>query len=57
MQLKIKETLENYMRVLRIARKPDRQEFMFTAKVCGMGMFVVGIVGFALYLISTVFIG
>jgi len=57
MQLKIKETLENYRRVLQIARKPDGSEFTFTAKVCGIGMFVVGVVGFILYLISTVFIG
>ncbi|MBI4009812.1 MAG: protein translocase SEC61 complex subunit gamma [Candidatus Aenigmarchaeota archaeon] len=57
MQFRIRETLENYRRVLQIARKPDRNEFISTAKICGMGMMVVGLVGFALYLVSTVFIG
>jgi len=57
MQLKIRETLENYRRVLQIARKPDGSEFTFTAKICGIGMVIVGIIGFTLYLISTVFIG
>ena len=57
MQLKIKETLENYIRVLRIARKPDREEFTFIAKVCGIGIGVVGVMGFVLYLIATLFIG
>ena len=57
MQLKIKETIENYNRVLQIARKPDNEEFTFTAKICGIGIFVVGLVGFILYLVSTVFIG
>ncbi len=57
MVFKIKETLENYRRVLQIARKPDRSEFSFTAKICGIGIFIIGAIGFALYLISTVFIG
>lgn len=57
MQLKIKETIENYSRVLQIAKKPDKEEFTSTAKICGIGIFVVGAVGFVLYLVSTVFIG
>ena len=57
MQFRIREILENYRRVLQIARKPDRNEFISTAKICGMGMMVVGLVGFVLYLVSTVFIG
>ena len=55
--LNIKETLDNYKRVLQIARKPDREEFVHTAKICGTGVAVVGILGFVLYLVSTVFIG
>lgn len=55
--IRIKETLENYRRVLQIARKPDMYEFTSTARICGIGMFVVGVLGFVLYLLSTVFIG
>ena len=57
MQLKIKETLENYLRVLRIAKKPDGEEFLFVAKVCGIGIGVVGVLGFVLFILSHLFIG
>jgi len=57
MQLRIKETLENYRRVLQIARKPDKEEFIFISKVCGVGIILVGVTGFVLYIISTMFIG
>ena len=57
MNLRIKDMLDNYKRVLQIARKPDREEFIHTAKICGAGMGIVGVLGFILYLISTVFIG
>ena len=57
MQLKIRETLENYIRVLRIAKKPDMEEFLLVAKVCGIGIGVVGALGFVLFILSNLFIG
>jgi len=42
-------TLKRYMRVLQIARKPGKDEFVSTAKICALGMLVVGLVGFAIF--------
>jgi len=57
MNLKIKEILENYKRVLMIAKKPDKEEFILTAKICAIGIIGIGIIGFLIYLLSILFIG
>lgn len=54
---KIKEKLENYRRVLQISKKPSKDEFLDTARICAIGVAVIGVVGFILYLISVLFIG
>ena len=48
----IKLTLESYWRVLRLTKKPTRDDYFFTAKICGAGMLIIGVVGFALYLMA-----
>ncbi len=53
----IKEKINSYLRVLSIAKKPDKEEFFHTAKVCAIGVGIVGIVGFLLYMVSILFIG
>jgi len=57
MEIKIKERLENYRRVLAIARKPTMDEFKNTAKITGLGILVIGMIGFIIYIISFLFIG
>jgi protein transport protein SEC61 subunit gamma-like protein len=52
MKLDIKQTLANYVRVLKVAKKPDFAEFSETAKVCFAGLIVVGAIGFVVYIIS-----
>jgi len=49
---KIKETLENYRRVLIVARKPTLDEFKTAAKICAIGLVLIGGVGFVVYLIA-----
>ncbi len=39
-------------RVLRITKKPDRQEFSTVVKVSGLGILVIGLIGFILHMIS-----
>ena len=46
----IKLLLEGYWRVLRLTKKPTRDDYIFTAKICGAGMIIIGVVGFVLYL-------
>lgn len=51
MEINIREKLKNYERVLRLSRKPKKEEFVMVAKITGLGMLVIGIVGFLIRLI------
>ncbi|KYK35331.1 MAG: protein translocase SEC61 complex subunit gamma [Theionarchaea archaeon] len=48
----IKEKLGTYTRVLRLARKPDTKEYQQVAKVTGLGILLIGAVGFLIKLAS-----
>ena len=52
--MNIKETLKNYKRVLTIASKPSREEFLDVSRICAIGMAIVGAIGFVLYLIGII---
>lgn len=52
MRINVKETLKKYKRVLILARKPDLKELKDTARICGIGFFLIGIIGFIFYLMS-----
>jgi protein transport protein SEC61 subunit gamma-like protein len=41
-------------RVLRVAKRPDREEFINVAKITGLGIIVIGVVGFVISLIAQV---
>ena len=51
MKFRFIEKLEKYRRILRLTRRPSRDEFKNTGKITGLGIFVVGIIGFAIYLL------
>jgi len=38
----------SYARILKMAKKPSKQEFRQTIIVCGIGMFVLGAIGFVI---------
>ncbi len=42
-----------YGRVLKIARKPDEEEFTKVVQITGIGMILIGALGFLIYLIWT----
>lgn len=46
--------LGEYIRVLKLTRKPTREEFTVIAKVAGAGILLVGFIGFVIYLLITV---
>ena len=54
--MNIKETTTDFIkqskRVLKVARKPDREEFLNFSKVTALGIAVIGVIGFVIYLIS-----
>jgi protein transport protein SEC61 subunit gamma-like protein len=42
-----------YGRVLKMARKPTDEEYSKTAKITGLGILLIGFIGFLIYLLST----
>ena len=46
----------SWARIIRMARKPTPQEFSQTSIVCGIGLFVLGAIGFILLVVMDNFI-
>jgi protein transport protein SEC61 subunit gamma-like protein len=49
--------LGEYVRVLKLTRKPSREEFLVIAKVAGAGILLVGFIGFIIYILISVMPG
>ena len=51
-----KESMANFIkqcqRVLKVSRKPDREEYINVAKVTGIGIIIIGVIGFIIIIIS-----
>jgi protein transport protein SEC61 subunit gamma-like protein len=45
--------LGEYTRVLKLARKPNKDEFTMIAKVAGAGILLIGLIGFIVFLVLT----
>ena len=45
--------LSEYVRILKLSRKPTKDEFMMIAKVAGAGILLIGFIGFLIYLVLT----
>lgn len=44
--MKISATLREYKRILKVAKKPSKDEFQHIIKIAGLGMLLVGFIGF-----------
>ena len=49
----IKALLRQYRRVLFITRKPSKDEFTGAGKICLIGIFLIGAIGFGIFLAFT----
>lgn len=47
------QVLKSYLRVLKLSKKPSREEFLMISKVAGAGILVIGFVGFLIYVLLT----
>ncbi|MCK9152212.1 protein translocase SEC61 complex subunit gamma [Methanobacterium alcaliphilum] len=51
-----KESTLNFInqckRVLHVAKKPDKDEFINVAKITGIGIIIIGVIGFAVTFIA-----
>ena len=50
MKLDIKSKLLEWKRILQVARKPSKDEFLTSTRICILGIAVIGLVGFVMYL-------
>jgi protein transport protein SEC61 subunit gamma-like protein len=46
-------SISEYIRVIRYARKPTREEFITISKIAGLGIVLIGVLGFLVYVILT----
>jgi len=50
---RINNFIQKCRRVLLVASKPDPEEFKLSAKITGLGIVIVGAIGFALFMLFT----
>lgn len=54
----VQESLDNlwkdYKRVLKVARKPDGDEYREFSKITALGMIIIGVIGFVIVLIGQI---
>lgn len=50
----MRKFLQNCRRTLQVAKKPDKSEYLQVAKITGLGILLVGAVGFAIMFISSI---
>jgi protein transport protein SEC61 subunit gamma and related proteins len=48
---KLKKTLKEWRRVFKITKKPGKEEYLAVVKVTGLGILVIGAIGFAIFLV------
>ncbi|HNZ87455.1 MAG TPA: protein translocase SEC61 complex subunit gamma [Methanofastidiosum sp.] len=46
--------ISEYTRVLKLAKKPSRKEYSLTSKVTGIGIILIGVIGYLLKFVSVV---
>lgn len=57
MQLKsddITKKLKEYVRILKLAKRPKKDEFFKISKIAGAAMALIGLIGFSIYILMTV---
>jgi protein transport protein SEC61 subunit gamma-like protein len=53
----VREFFQNCKRLFKVARKPDQEEYLRVAKITGLGILLIGAVGFAIMLLKQFLIG
>ncbi len=53
--MKLKQLIEESKRILRLARKPTKEEFLQIAKITAIGIAILGMIGYVFQFIFTFF--
>ena len=54
---KLKDFWIQCKRVMRVTKKPTKEEFITIVKVSGLGILVIGLIGFILHFINQIIMG
>ena len=54
-QYKIKSFIRESIRVLKVTKKPDAVEFKTIVKVSGLGILIIGLIGFVVQMFKLLF--
>ncbi len=52
--MRLYEFLEDVKRVLKVVRKPSREEYWVLLRVCVLGITIIGVYGFIILYLATV---
>lgn len=52
--MNIREKIENCKRVIAMTKKPDFKEFSSTSRICAIGLLLMGLIGFLIFLIANI---
>ncbi len=52
--MRIKERIENCKRVIAMTKKPDLKEFFSVSRICAIGIILLGLIGFLIFLITNI---
>ena len=55
--VKIKKFLKETYRVLKITRKPNKEEYLTTTKITGIGAAIIGSIGFVIFMLKQLLLG
>ena len=53
---KLKQFLKEAVRVIRITKKPNREEYKSIVKITGLGIAVIGAMGFVIFILKQLLI-
>ncbi len=53
--LRLKEFIKECKRVLRVTKKPTKDEFKNIVKISGIGILIIGLIGFIIQVIKQAF--
>jgi protein transport protein SEC61 subunit gamma-like protein len=48
----MREFLQNCKRLFQVSKKPAQDEYVQVAKICGLGILLIGVVGFLIMLVG-----
>jgi protein transport protein SEC61 subunit gamma-like protein len=51
----IKDFFHKCIRVLKVTKKPSKQEYLTIVKMSGLGILIVGLLGFLIYMANVMF--